>query len=159
MHIGVVDYAGPKEMHRISEFSYLHNKDMAIFKLKNPVAFSDTVQPIRLPTASQIYAPFKDVIAYTAGVGGGLNYLHYITLKIRAMRWNLIETEGYLNYKSQIRPGDSGSPLFIYENGIATQLGVAILTYGDVTTSGNVGLELNWVNDVTSIPVRKFSYQ
>lgn len=145
-------------MHRVSEFTYLHKKDLSIFKLKNPVVFSDTIQPVRLPTIGQANASFRDAMAYIAGFAE-VPSLNYITVRVQKVKWGSIQAVGYFNPESQTRPGDSGTPVVVYENGIPTQISVHWGRSGGTAYSTVVGLELGWINDVTGIPLRKYTAQ
>lgn len=172
-NLGVLDWDGPTHQHApVDEFSYLHRVDMAIFKLKNVIAFNDYIQPVRLTTGSQFFASFIDQIGAVSGWGGGPSILQYSSMKfIKTRPWNYqnpilhLTAIGHPETNQKVYPGDSGGPLVVYENGIATQVGIMVLIWGegegegkiDYLSASHVGPQINWIHNMTEIPIRQFT--
>lgn len=159
-HLGTVRWNEPSyRIVPVDEFTQLSHVDMAIYKLKDPITLNDYIQPIQLPTASQAFAPFLSHFGVILGWGGSssLQYTQVLFLKndLRQFR-----TVGFPNDTAVTVSGDSGSPLVIFENGIATQVGVHWGTQSNkYMFASHVGRELAWVREFTGIPIRKFTFQ
>ncbi|CAO1333132.1 unnamed protein product [Diamesa serratosioi] len=119
--------------------------DVALIQVGNKIKFTSFVNFVRLPTLTQASTKFVDYIATVSGYGitntktGALpDYLQFTTLKIItnedcAKVYGTVDAlvlcaVGYPNPKSSSCPGDSGSPLVVYESGIPTLVGV--VSYG-----------------------------
>jgi Trypsin len=158
-NLGVVAWNGPTHVEAaVSEFTWNHHTDMAIYKLKNAVTFNANIQPVRLPTMSQAYDSFLDQLGVMAG-WGGKNWrngvLQFATVRFIRASQKYLESIPMPGKQRPAVPGDSGSSVVIYENGIATQVGVSAYIYGDVTGHTCVGQQLLWINEITGIAIRK----
>lgn len=156
-HLGVTQWDGLGHYTvKVNEFTWLHALDMAIYKLASAVTFNDYIRPIRLPTKSQAYDNFIGQVAYTAGWGGNPSSLMYITLKF-VKGHDILVLVGYPDVSFHPIPGDSGASVFIYEGGVPTQVGVVTLTWSDKTGSPYVAQQLDWIKNITGIPIRTYS--
>lgn len=159
-HLGTVRWNEPSyRIVPVDEFTQLSHVDMAIYKLKDPITLNDYIQPIQLPTLSQAFAPFLDQFGVILGWGGSPS-LQYTQVQFLKSDLRQFRTTGFPNDTAVTVGGDSGSPLVILENGIATQVGVHWGTQSSrFMFASLVGRELAWVREFTELPTRKFSFQ
>lgn len=128
-----------------SGFAKSDGADVALIQVKTQIKFTSFVNYVRLPTLTQAVTKFVDFIATVSGYGimntktnTLSDYLQFTTLKIIsndecALTYGTVDplvlcAVGYPNQKSSSCPGDSGSPLVVYENGTPTLVG--IVSYG-----------------------------
>lgn len=106
--LGVLEWAQPQTLVPINEFSYLHNIDLAIYKLARTIDFNDHIQPVRLLTISQAHAPFFGQIGLTSGWGGSPSILQWMNVKFVHSFTDLLVTEKFPQGPRGIVLGDSG---------------------------------------------------
>lgn len=119
--------------------------DFSLIQVGTKIKFTSFVNFVRLPTLSQAVTKFVDYIATVSGYGimntktnTLSDYLQFTTLKVIsnaecALIYGSVDplvlcAVGFPNPKSSSCPGDSGSPLVVYENGTPTLIG--IVSYG-----------------------------
>ena len=133
--------------------------DIAIFHLVQKLSFNSLVKSIRLPSRSQENESFNNQRAVSIGWGGvssGLpRFLQYGSFRVRNdcgfREWQICtKGEGL----TDLRGGDSGGPLFIVENGEPTLIGVNVFIVNGLVGSTRVSKFLQFINDVTGIPIR-----
>lgn len=157
-YLGVTQWNGLGSLKaKVNEFTWTHDADVAIYKLASPVTLNDYIRPVRLPTKSQTYDNFIGQEGYISGWGGFPSSLMYITVKF-VKSHGIFAARGYPDTSLGIIGGDSGSPVFIYEGGIPTQVAVATIGWSGPTTGGPyVAEQLDWIKNVTGIPIRTYS--
>lgn len=156
-NLGVTQWNGLGHLRaKVNEFTWVHNADVALYKLTSAVNFNDYVRPVRLPTKSQAYDSFVGQIGYISGWGGHPSSLVYITTKF-VKSHDVLVVVGYPEAFG-IVGGDSGSPLVIYESGVPTQVGVATVSFsGSSAACQQVAQYLDWIKNITGIPIRTYS--
>ncbi|CAO1361136.1 unnamed protein product [Diamesa hyperborea] len=151
--------------------------DASLIQVRTQIKFTSFVNYIRLPTVTQALTKFVDNIATVSGYGVTntktntlSDYLQFTSLKIItneecALTFGSVDplilcAVGYPNPKSSSCPGDSGSPLVVYENGTPTLVG--IVSYGAAPGCDlgypvgyyRVASQLEWIRAYTGIPSR-----
>lgn len=127
---------------------------MAIYKLAYPVKFNVLVMPVRLLTEAQSHATFADELGTVSGWEREDR-----TFKCTAVTFQqpkettTLHSTAYLS--TNTFSGEQGSPVVIYENGTATQVGIHMAKSGSTLVATRIGPELNWLNSVTGIAIRQ----
>ena len=128
-----------------SAFAKSDAADVSLIKVSTQIKFTSFVNYVQLPTLTQALKKFVDYVATVSGYGimntktnALSDYLQFTTLKIIsnaecAITYGTVDplvlcAVGYPNPKSSSCPGDSGSPLVVYEDGTPTLVG--IVSYG-----------------------------
>lgn len=128
-----------------SAFAKSDLADVALILVSTKLRFTSFVNSVRLPTLTQAKTKFVDYVATVSGYGiintktnALSDYLQYTTLKVISnedcsLVYGSVDplalcAVGFPNPKSSSCPGDSGSPLVVYEDGTPTLIGV--VSYG-----------------------------
>ncbi|XP_058837326.1 collagenase-like [Topomyia yanbarensis] len=156
------------------------NFDVALVILAIPVAFSDTIRPVRLPNRRQVEATFNGQQGTFMGWGrfGGSDNSPVLRFGrsqvisnlacLRSLPTNTILsehvcTEGFSVETGRASPcqGDSGAPLTIVDvDGTTTQIGVfsfhSILgcNSGRAAVYTRMSAYLNWINENSDVVIR-----
>ncbi|RVE49104.1 hypothetical protein evm_006225 [Chilo suppressalis] len=137
--------------------------DISILRIRQPIAFSDFVKPIRIQPRADSYRNYDGKLMYASGHGrtwtGGStpNALQWVYLRAisnqNCQRWfgtslitkNSICTQ-YFNVTSQSTcHGDSGGPLVYEENGVPTLVGVTSFVAGEQSGGCHSGLPAGFI--------------
>jgi len=151
--------------------------DVAIISIPTPLTFTQSIQPIRLPTNSQLGSTFRDVSAVVSGWGatshgsGASQILIWAGMRVISNTEcqdvfgdvvvdHVICATGSGGPTQGHCSGDSGSPLTIAEGAVRTQIGVASFSAaagcdtpypsGYMRTANFI----HWIYEHTGIPVR-----
>lgn len=137
----------------VNEFSWLHNADLAVFKLKTPVEFSVHIQPVQLASNSHAFDSYLGQTGTVVGWGGAATTLQFAEAQFTKAQPSLLVMIPFPGNQKHTVGGDSGSPVVIYENGTATQVGVHVQGWGNTMGSSSVGLELEWISMMTNATI------
>ena len=139
--------------------------DFSLLKLDRDIVFSDTIQPVCMPTAGQTYAGTTAIASGYGRTGGNLpqaTTLQHVELPVWSqssctgvwgsyIKSSMICAGGSSEGGEAVCSGDSGGPLVIEESGRFRLIGVvswgirgcAVANYPDVF--GRVTEALSWI--------------
>ncbi|CRK92071.1 CLUMA_CG005651, isoform A [Clunio marinus] len=155
--------------------------DIALIKLPLLVRYTKKISPIQLPKRSQVSESYINQKAVVSGFGRFSDEsaqlsksLSFADLRVIGNREcagifsskivtnNVLCARSFSDSNENACMGDSGGPLAMKdEDGILTQIGIVSFVssrgclYGDPSGYTRVGKYLDWISEITGIPLRK----
>lgn len=156
------------------------NFDLSLVAIPTPLTFNSAISAVRLPSTSQTYTDFLNIISIASGWGntgpqgaGTERLLRWVQMRVIANSEcqkpygssivvnHVVCTVGLYSPTNQgICGGDSGGPLIIMEGSVATQIGIVSFAAKSGCNTGNpsgftrTSHFTSWISSYTGIPVR-----